>query len=585
MGFFDDEAREIYNGIDIYELNDIFETNEDIAEKLRNLVLKAHKKFIHENKKHIGDEEEVAINRAGNVRFRSDILDIELFQQLTDIMKKSVQESKHVKAVGSFAGSSNLSETNGYLLKPNKNASVTKTDLKLLNEEAISQARKDNIVYYDVNWGTTIAEIIPVLKKDNRALYNVAGWMGQDIVGINATSSHGSGITLPPLCSLIVSLLMVAPGDKIYKVEPTKGITNSSKFTQKFPNITLIQDDETFNAAIVTVGALGVTYEVTIRTIPLYNIIERREETTWTQAKYILKQKPYSTNPYLKYRNTEIWINPYTDYALITLRNLATKEDVKKYPKPEVKKLFQELFELPIVQEISKVLAIHVGGALYLLLHLFPNIVPFAIEEVLRSQYHKDPIVDSYELIYDQIGYVIPVEFSFSMKDDNYILGTEAILETIKELRDKYNLNVNGPAAMRFSAASPQYLSMANGSSDETRAYLEMMILDVWIDSFGRVFDALTETALKYNARCHWGLYFSPKLDHKYLIKAYGAQNVHSFIEQIKKFDPNGIMSNTLLKKLGLTPDGKVTEFDFWETIGKKFKEGLDEFTKVLTNL
>ncbi|CAG8524779.1 13408_t:CDS:2, partial [Dentiscutata heterogama] len=211
MSLFEDETREIYNGIDIYELNDIFENNEDIAEKLRNLVLKAHKKIINTNKKHTGDEEEVAINSVGNVRFRSDIVDIESFQQLTDIMKKSVQESKHVKAVGSFTGFSDLSETNGYLLKPNKNASVAKTDLKLLNEEAISKARKDNIVYYDVNWGTTIAEIIPVLKKDNRALYNVTGWMGQDIIGVNATSSHGSGITLPPLCSLIVSLLMVAP--------------------------------------------------------------------------------------------------------------------------------------------------------------------------------------------------------------------------------------------------------------------------------------------------------------------------------------------------------------------------------------
>ncbi|CAG8651849.1 16814_t:CDS:2, partial [Dentiscutata heterogama] len=372
--------------------------------------------------------------------------------------------------------------------------------------------------------------------------------------------------------------------DKIYKIEPTKGITNSSIFSHKFPNITLIQDDETFNSAIVTVGALGVTYEVTISTIPLYNVIERREETTWTQAKYILKQKPYSANPYLKYRNTEIWISPYTDYALITLRDLATKEDVKKYPKPEVKKLFQELFELPIVQEISKVLAINVGGALYLLLHLFPGIVPFTIEEVLRTQYHKDPIVDSYELIYDQIGYGIPVEFSFSMEDDNHILATDAILKTINELRDKYNLYVNGPAAMRFSAASPQYLSMANGSSNETRAYLEIMILDVQIDYFGSVYDALTETALKYKARCHWGQYISPKLDHKYLINAYGAQNVQSFIEQTKKFDPNGIMSNSLLKKLELTPGGKA-KHNFWETIGEKFKEGLDEIAKIQKSL
>ncbi|CAG8699823.1 7883_t:CDS:2, partial [Dentiscutata heterogama] len=448
------------------------------------LVPKAHQKLIDENKDHTGGEEEVAINRAGNVKFKSDIVDIKSFQQLTDIMKNSVQENKNVKAVGSFAAFSKVTETNGYLLKPEKNSYVTKTDLKILNEEALSQAQKDDIVYYDVRWGTVIYEILPVLKKDNRAFFNVGGWTGQDVIGINATSTHGSGIKLPPLCSLIVSVLMVVPGDKTYKVEPTKGITDPFKFSQKFPNITLIQDDTTFNAAVVTIGALGVTYEVTVWTIPLYNVIERREQTTWTQAKTILKQKPYSTNPYLKFRNTEIWISPYTDYALITLRDLATNEDVKNYPKPRIKELFQEFISLPVVEEVSKVLSIDVGGALYLLLHLFPAIIPFVNEEALRSQYHKDPVVDSYELIYNAFGYgfvndfkVISVEFSFSMKDDNHILATDAILNTLKELRDKHHLNIHGPASMRFSAASPQYLSMGNGSSDETRAYLEMIIL------------------------------------------------------------------------------------------------------------
>ncbi|CAG8624218.1 34485_t:CDS:2, partial [Racocetra persica] len=591
MGFFDNDVKEIYDGNDLRELNEIFMKDEGIAEKLRKLIPKAHKKIIEDYKDPAGDGEEVAINRSGNVRFKTDIVDIDSFQQLKDIMESSVKENKNVKAVGSFAAFSNVTETNGYLLKPYKTSNISKTDLKLLKEEAISQAKKDDIIYYDVKWGTKIYEILPVLKKDNRAFFNVGGWTGQDIIGVNATSTHGSGITLPPLCSFIVSVLMVAP-EKVYKVEPTKGITDASKFTENFPNITLIQDDETFNAAVVNIGALGVTYEVTVSTVPLYNIIERREQTSWTNAKSVLKQRPYSINHYLKSRNVEVWISPYTDYALITLRDLATDEDVKKYPKSEAKALFQEFIELPVVQEVSKILSIKAGGALFLLLNLFSAFVPIINEEALRSQYHEEPVVDSYELVYNSLGpgfvndfEVISVEFSFSTKDDNHILATDAILKTLKEIRDEHNLNIHGPASMRFSAASSQYLSMGNGNGDETRAYLEMIILDVWIDQYKRVFDRLTETALKYNARCHWGQYFSPKLNHQYLLNAYGEQNVQSFIKQIKKFDPNGIMSNPLLKKLGLTPDGKVTDFGFFETVGEKFKDGVDEFFKVLTNI
>ncbi|CAG8557987.1 16491_t:CDS:2, partial [Racocetra fulgida] len=557
MGFFDNEVQEIYDGNDLRELNDIFMKDEGIAEKL------THEKIIEDYKDPAGDDEEVAINRSGNVRFKTDIVDIDSFQQLKDIMESSVKENKNVKAVGSFAAFSNVTETDGYLLKPYKTSNISRTDLELLNEEAISQAKKDDIVYYDVKWGTTIYEILPVLKEDNRAFFNVGGWT-----------------------------------EKVYRVEPTKGITDVSKFTENFPNITLIQDDETFNAAVVNIGALGVTYEVTISTVPLYNIIERREETTWTNAKSVLKQKPYSINPYLKSRNVEVWISPYTDYALITLRDLATDEDVKKYPKPEAKALFQEFIELPVVQEVSKILSIKAGGALFLLLNLFSAFVPIINEQALRSQYHEEPIVDSYELIYNSLGpgrlndigfvndfEVISVEFSFSTKDDNHILATDAILKTLKEIRDEQNLNIHGPASMRFSAASSQYLSMGNGKGDETRAYLEMIILDVWIDQYKRAFDALTETALKYNARCHWGQYFSPKLNHQYLLNAYGEQNVQSFIKQIKKFDPNGTMSNPLLKKLGLTPDGKVTDFGIFETVEEKFKDRVEEFFKVLTNI
>lgn len=73
---------------------------------------------------------------------------------------------------------------------------------------------------------------------------------------------------------------------------------------------------------------------------------------------------------------------------------------------------------------------------------------------------------------------VIAVELSFSTKDDIYIEATDAVLAKLKELREKHNLNINGPVSMRFSAASSQYLSMAyNEDMDVPRAYIEMAIL------------------------------------------------------------------------------------------------------------
>lgn len=115
-------------------------------------------------------------------------------------------------------------------------------------------------------------------------------------------------------------------------MEPKDGITDPIKFQSSYPSTILIQDDESFNASVVSIGALGVTHSLTIFTVPLFSIIEEREEVTWEQAKSILQQLPYDKNPYFSNRNCELWISPYKDYVLVTKRNLATSEDEKNTP-------------------------------------------------------------------------------------------------------------------------------------------------------------------------------------------------------------------------------------------------------------
>jgi hypothetical protein len=151
---------------------------------------------------------------------------------------------------------------------------------------------------------------------------------GQSIVGATATGTHGSGITIPPLSSMICGITLVSANfDRetglpiIYRIEPQDGITDA----QKHPSSTsvLIQDDVVFNAAVVGVGALGVVYSVTIKSVPFYYIREFRESVDWPAARKVLEQGP--KGDILKYHNAEVWINPYTSKALITRREQITE--------------------------------------------------------------------------------------------------------------------------------------------------------------------------------------------------------------------------------------------------------------------
>ncbi|GES73649.1 FAD-binding protein [Rhizophagus clarus] len=163
--------------------------------------------------------------------------------KLGNIIKK-----KPVKAVGTIEAFSEITETNGFLICT------------------------DNY------------------RGNERALYILSGFDGLSVVGCNATSTRGSGITLQPLASFVVAVNLA-----------------------QCPDIQLIQEDKAFNANVVNLGAMGIAYQVTIK----------------------------------------IWISPYTPYALITRRRFVTKEDEQRYPKSPLKHWLQEILEISMIDELA----------------------------------------------------------------------------------------------------------------------------------------------------------------------------------------------------------------------------------------
>ena len=250
------------------------------------------------------------------------------------------------------------------------------------------------------------------------------------MVGVSCTGAHGSGITLPPLAGMIRSVTVVSgnfgPNNLpiVYRIEPTNGITDPSK---PVPNVTLVQDDATFNAIIVGLGAFGVVYSVIIETIPFYWIKETRESVDWSAAKKRLQKGP--NGDILRYRNAEIWLNPYTPRALITKRELVT-ERPPEVSNPSTNAFVTFIHAIPALEKIWQAISQPggllddlyrtLGKVLAILLKHLPLLVPTVSDSIVQdidmnfyfffckvinialdTQNHRDPVVAKYYDLYD----------------------------------------------------------------------------------------------------------------------------------------------------------------------------------------
>ncbi len=200
-------------------------------------------------------------------------------------------------------------------------------------DTAVLRAGADPGTLHGTRAGTTISALIQDLEGRGLALANIGGYTGQTFVGAACTATHGSGVTLPPICDLLESVLLVAGGAAVYRVEPSGGITDPAAHQAKYPGIRLLQDDDAFASVIVGLGCFGVIHSVILRVQPMYWLQEVRTMHTWTEVKAMLAPKTDGSLPdkLTRNRHFEVLVNPYprkqssggTDHlCVITERNV-----------------------------------------------------------------------------------------------------------------------------------------------------------------------------------------------------------------------------------------------------------------------
>lgn len=162
---------------------------------------------------------------------------------------------------------------------------------------------------YRCGAGRTVAEILADLDPDPhdpaqpmaRTLQNMGAGQFQAVVGALSTSTHGSGQDQPSFPQLVAAYRMVTLDDAgevvALQLEPSPdrgAISDPAAFAASQSGaditVTLVQDDAQFNAGLVSVGCLGIIYEVHLKLVPGFYLEEQRTIGWWSEVKTQLPQ-------------------------------------------------------------------------------------------------------------------------------------------------------------------------------------------------------------------------------------------------------------------------------------------------------
>ncbi len=128
---------------------------------------------------------------------------------------------------------------------------------------------------------------------------NLGSYDAQAIYGAIATGTHGTGMVSGPLCDFVASIEIVTVEDagrpvvRHYRIEPKKGITDPARFysSRDRGTLVLLQDDDVFRSAVVSMGCFGIVTAVTLKVVPSFWLRKQSEMIPWSELRRTIEER------------------------------------------------------------------------------------------------------------------------------------------------------------------------------------------------------------------------------------------------------------------------------------------------------
>lgn len=520
-------------------------------------------------------------------------------QGIVNAIKYAEKHNLKIRPIGSRHSFSNIMQTRDCYIdltlscpykmdlenfKPrNHNTDVLKLDQSAINrvvdnpKNDLNQTiAKENLI--DIPATLRVWALNHILCPDNndtarfgkKRLFNMGGGDVQHFAGAFSTGTHGSGGVYSAYHDMIRSFVIVGSGGKVYRVEPTKGITNPDKhqaFYDANPNevkVQLLQSDELFYAALVNMGCFGIFYSCIIEITDMKELYEEaiytkgsnRDRNIWNEDIKNEMKKGVFVAPGDHYRY--IQINPYKQRRKKHHSYLEKKVVSANSNTPNGKKVSNRPFWPSIFGKLN------ISVALTRFLANRKNMAPVNMIETALSQQNNHS--GTRGLGYKDLSYKIfnagtgklknvgvGIEFCFPTKKIPEILDFifEYLAYHDSRIEGYY---LNAPIALRFSRPSKAYLANSyhtyQGEIVAEWCYIELLRVtpkkDFRKDKELELFSELQTLLANRGGRPHWGLNFNYKFGEEFLSRIYPKFDL--WLKALLFFNDSGVFDNEFMK-------------------------------------
>lgn len=178
--------------------------------------------------------------------------------EISHALARAADRDRRVRVAGSGHSFSDIALTGGVQLRLDRLTRILDLD------------RASGLVR--VQAGITIRELSTRLAEHGLALENLGDIDAQTLAGAIATATHGTGARLPNISAQVAELTLVLADGSTLRCAPDAANPPADPNTDPAADPDTCPDPDTFRAARVSLGALGVIAEVTLRCIPAFTL-------------------------------------------------------------------------------------------------------------------------------------------------------------------------------------------------------------------------------------------------------------------------------------------------------------------------